>query len=79
MTDLASRTCVPCRGGVPPLQGEQLATLLAQLSGHWEAIDGHHLRGEYSFPDFLITSYKEATIIKRCSSRRATMSITWIT
>ena len=53
MTDLASRTCVPCRGGVPALQGEDLVGLLDQLSDAWEVIDGHHLRAEYSFPDFV--------------------------
>lgn len=49
--DLASKQCVPCRGGVPPLQGEELARLVAQVPG-WEAVNGHHLAKAYSFPDF---------------------------
>ena len=53
MTDLAAKTCVPCRGGIPPLHGEELTDLLAQLSGNWEAVDGHHLKSEFSFPDFV--------------------------
>lgn len=53
MTDLASRSCVPCRGGVPPLQGEELASLIAQLPGSWETIEDHHLRAEFAFPDFV--------------------------
>lgn len=49
--DLASRQCVPCHGGVPKLQGEELRRYAEQLSG-WEIVDEHHLRKEYSFPDF---------------------------
>jgi 4a-hydroxytetrahydrobiopterin dehydratase len=52
MDDLASRKCVPCRGGVPPLQGEELARLHRQLGSGWEVVEGHHLEKEYSFPDF---------------------------
>ncbi len=31
MSDLAARTCVPCRGGVSPLKGGELAALEAQV------------------------------------------------
>ncbi len=49
---LAERKCVPCRGGVPPLKGDALTTLLAQLDGTWKVIGEHHLEREYRFPDF---------------------------
>jgi 4a-hydroxytetrahydrobiopterin dehydratase len=52
MTDLAERRCVPCRGGVPPLDAEQRAALLAELGGGWKVVDGHHLEKRYDFPDF---------------------------
>src|SRR5205085_8899541 len=48
---LASRKCVPCRGGIPPLKGKQLKDLQKQLSD-WKVIDGHHLLKSFSFPDF---------------------------
>ncbi|HEX9639224.1 MAG TPA: 4a-hydroxytetrahydrobiopterin dehydratase [Acidobacteriota bacterium] len=51
MADLASKTCVPCKGGVPPLTRDQYQPLLSQLSG-WEVIDDHHLVKRYTFPDF---------------------------
>jgi 4a-hydroxytetrahydrobiopterin dehydratase len=51
MSELADRSCVPCRGGVPPLEGEELEALARQLPD-WEVVDGHHLRKEFSFPDF---------------------------
>jgi len=51
MSELASRECVPCRGGVPPLRGESIAALLAQLK-EWEVVNEHHLKKEYRFKDF---------------------------
>ncbi len=50
-TDLASRPCIPCQGGVPPLRGAELTALHQQLEG-WEVIHQHHLEKTYSFPDF---------------------------
>ena len=51
MSDLATRTCVPCKGGVPPLKGEELAKLSQQLPG-WKVVDEHHLARTYDFSDF---------------------------
>ena len=51
MSDLASKTCVPCWGGVPPLQGEALASLARQVDG-WEVVEEHHIRKLFKFPDF---------------------------
>ncbi|MDQ1728629.1 MAG: 4a-hydroxytetrahydrobiopterin dehydratase [Pyrinomonadaceae bacterium] len=54
MSELASRDCVPCRGGVPPLPVEEVIKLQAQLDG-WEVVNNHHLRKEYQFADFKTT------------------------
>ena len=51
MSSLADQKCVPCRGGVPPLEGEALANMSAQLPG-WNVVDAHHLAKSFSFPDF---------------------------
>ncbi len=50
--DLASKECVPCKGGVPPLAGEALDGLLAELGGGWRVVGGHHLEKEFGFADF---------------------------
>ena len=54
MTSLADKTCVPCRGGVPPLKGKALADIHQQLPefAHWNVVDEHHLTRSYKFPDF---------------------------
>ena len=51
MSSLASKTCVPCRGGVPALKGEQLHALSHQLP-QWRVVDEHHLSRTFTFPDF---------------------------
>jgi len=52
MTDLAKKTCIPCRGGVPPLKGTQLIDLQDKLKNDWKIINEHHLEKEYSFKNF---------------------------
>jgi 4a-hydroxytetrahydrobiopterin dehydratase len=55
MSQLASKQCVPCRGGVPPLRGEALGALHRELGGDaggWRVVDEHHLEKDYRFRDF---------------------------
>jgi 4a-hydroxytetrahydrobiopterin dehydratase len=51
MAGLAEKNCVPCRGGVPALRGEELAALARELP-EWQVVDEHHLRRSFKFPDF---------------------------
>ena len=51
MSDLALRTCVPCKGGVPPLKGEELRKISQQLP-QWKVIDEHHIARTFDFSDF---------------------------
>ena len=52
MSELAEETCIPCRGGVPPLKGEELDALQEKLGNGWQIINEHHLEKEYIFADF---------------------------
>ena len=52
MPDLASMNCVPCRGGVPPLNHDEIAPLHAMLGGDWRVVDDHHIEKEFRFRDF---------------------------
>jgi 4a-hydroxytetrahydrobiopterin dehydratase len=49
---LADKTCIPCKGGVPPVRGEALKDLQRQLGGEWNVVKEHHLEKEFKFPDF---------------------------
>jgi len=51
MSELSSKQCVPCRGGVPPLTADEIKPLLNQLQG-WEVANEHHLRKVYRFSNF---------------------------
>jgi 4a-hydroxytetrahydrobiopterin dehydratase len=51
MSELAAKNCVPCRGGVPPLAGEELERLEKQVPD-WRVVGGHHLVRAFTFPDF---------------------------
>ena len=51
MTGLATKTCVPCRGRVPPLKGEALASLQREVPG-WRVNEEHHITKTFAFPDF---------------------------
>ena len=52
MSDLAKKTCIPCKGGVPPMKGAKLDDLLEKLKNDWKIIKEHHLEKEYSFKNF---------------------------
>ncbi len=54
MADLAQRECVPCRGGVPPMKGDEIKSLSAQLP-EWQVVNEHHLRKVYQFKNFAET------------------------
>ena len=52
MNELARKRCEPCRGGTPPLAGEELRALARQVPD-WRVVDEHHLTKTYPFPDFI--------------------------
>ena len=51
MSELAEKQCVPCKGGVSPLTGSELAPLAAEIPT-WVVIEGHHLDRNYTFDNF---------------------------
>ena len=51
MAGLAAKTCVPCRGGVPPLKGDELVALQGQVDG-WNVVGEHHITKSFKFPNF---------------------------
>jgi 4a-hydroxytetrahydrobiopterin dehydratase len=51
MTELADKKCVPCRGGVPALNGKELAALHKSVP-QWSVVNEHHIVREFKFADF---------------------------
>jgi 4a-hydroxytetrahydrobiopterin dehydratase len=52
MKELAEKECIPCKGGTPPLKGEELHKLAGRLGHGWHVVDEHHLEKEFKFANF---------------------------
>lgn len=50
--DLVGGRCVPCEGGVPKLELDEVAACLAELPAWSLTPDGGRIRREWSLPDF---------------------------
>lgn len=50
--DLAARQCVPCRGGIPPMDRAMAADYLVQVPGWSLKDDPERIEREFRFPDF---------------------------
>jgi len=48
---LAERTCIPCRGGVPPLGAEEIDRLKSELHG-WSCVEERRLVKEFALRNF---------------------------
>lgn len=49
---LSQKECLPCKGGTPPLAGEELYKLYAELGADWQLVNDHHLEKEYKFKGY---------------------------
>ena len=49
--ELATKDCIPCKGGVPPIKGRELEGLLRHAPG-WTVVGEHHIVKMFTFPDF---------------------------
>ena len=51
--ELSKRRCVPCEGGIPPVEQTRADQLLAQLAPGWKVTgDGKRLARRFTFPGF---------------------------
>lgn len=50
--DLAQKQCEPCKGNVPPLKGDDIDRLSAQLGNGWKVADERRLEKQYPFKNF---------------------------
>jgi 4a-hydroxytetrahydrobiopterin dehydratase len=56
MTDLSTRRCVPCEGGIAPLSRAAAEEVLQRLDENWQlAVDAKSIQREFRFKDFLRT------------------------
>jgi 4a-hydroxytetrahydrobiopterin dehydratase len=55
MTSLAAKTCIPCKGGVDPLQGAELDKLLTQVPEWGLNPDGLSIQRDFKFKNYYKT------------------------
>ena len=43
------KTCIPCQGGIPPLEDKEINNLMQQLEDGWKVFENKDIRKEYIF------------------------------
>ncbi len=57
MSELAKKRCIPCEGGVKPLDPTQAGQLLKQLSSDWKLVrDGTAVEATFQFKNYYQTT-----------------------
>jgi 4a-hydroxytetrahydrobiopterin dehydratase len=52
VSELASHECIPCKGGVPPLEEVAIDFLHTELGDAWQVVENHHLVREFEFKGY---------------------------
>ena len=75
---LADRSCVPCKGGTPPLNTEQSAALLSQLKG-WQLEDDRRLRKAYRFKNWIeaVDFVNAITPVAEAEGHHPDLNVSW--
>lgn len=57
MSDLSTKRCLPCEGGVPALDAQACAKLMPQLQPHWKLAEDHQsLTAAFEFKNYYHTT-----------------------
>jgi 4a-hydroxytetrahydrobiopterin dehydratase len=75
---LAAKHCVPCKGGVPPLRGEELQKLSTQVPD-WKVVADHHITKTFVFPDFktALAFVNRAAAVAEAEGHHPDLLLTW--
>jgi 4a-hydroxytetrahydrobiopterin dehydratase len=77
-SELADEKCVPCKGGTPPLDADQLAVLLPRVEG-WKVEDGRKLVRSFRFRDWVdaVAFVNEVTPIAEAEGHHPDLYLRW--
>ncbi|MDD2942117.1 MAG: 4a-hydroxytetrahydrobiopterin dehydratase [bacterium] len=78
MTTLSEKTCIPCKGGVPPISQSAIELFLRELP-EWRVVDDHHLEKRFKFKNFLdaLSFVNEIGAIAEEQQHHPNISFTW--
>lgn len=76
---LENKSCIPCKGGVPPLSSSEANTLLKELTTKWTINKAGHLYKEFTFDDFMgpMNLANSVAKIAEKEGHHPDLSITW--
>lgn len=76
---LHTQSCIPCKGGVPPLTLDAIEPILKKVDSAWSVIDAHHLVREWRFDDFLnaLEFLNQAAGICESEGHHADFELAW--
>lgn len=50
--DLSAKKCIPCEGGIPPLNEAEISGYKNQISGDWKVVESNKLTREFYFVNY---------------------------
>ena len=77
---LADNKCVPCRGGVPPMEPGKAQELLKQLDRGWLLNTAGHLERLYTFKDFAqaLTFVNKVGAVAEAEGHHPDLYLAWV-
>jgi len=55
MSNLTSKACKPCEGGIPKLNSQEITEFNSQLNAPWQIVDEMKIIKDFSFRNFAAT------------------------
>jgi 4a-hydroxytetrahydrobiopterin dehydratase len=49
---LTEKRCVPCEGGTPPMQKDEIEKYVKQIPKGWKVLEGKRIRKEFKFKTY---------------------------
>lgn len=49
---ISKKKCVPCQGGIPPLNKDQVRLFIKELDGGWEISKNRKIKKEFQFNEY---------------------------
>ncbi len=76
---LARKDCIPCQGGTPSLDAEQINQLLLQLKENWKINEAGHLYKTFKFIDFMSAMHfaNEVAALSEQQAHHPDLTISW--
>lgn len=77
--ELTKKKCIPCHGGIPPLDEESINKLLIELQNNWKINKLGYLYKKYIFEDFIsaMKFANQIAVIAEQEAHHPDITISW--